>query len=311
MYTDEQLNAIWQAVKALEGTTIEAPEMTSNLRFSKEARAKAKGHEWLYHCTNVNALFGIIKNWEFWLTNLKLVNDKEEARRIDVSAYEKSYYVGCFTYANNVTQDHWQEYGNLSDGVILGVKQEWFERNATFMTSCNDKDNNDFFKVYPTREDATNAKMFEQLQNKRLINPYSIGEFDFYQVVYDDSLIKNIRGNGSWIINGTAYPGATLTPTVVGIVKSTKGICGRPGCEPYMKDWTTEKEIRLIVRIDAYFTDNTLDFFFPKVAVPLKRSAFDELKIRFSPYFDSSAKVKCIEEIQQLLPLCKIEQLVD
>jgi hypothetical protein len=38
-----------------------------------------------------------------------------------------------------VPQDHWEEYGNLSDGVLIRVKQEWFERNAISMTGYNDK----------------------------------------------------------------------------------------------------------------------------------------------------------------------------
>ncbi len=49
--------------------------------------------------------------------------------------------------------------------------------------------------------------------------------------------------------HGKTYLGRSLTPSVAGIVKPTKGMCQRWEKEPYEKDWSTEKEVRLKVGI--------------------------------------------------------------
>lgn len=312
MLTEEQLISFWKSIKALEGTTVCAPEAMSNLHFLKESKENARKHDWLYHCTNEDALYNIIQTKEFWLRNLKLVNDKEEPNRIDVSELENTYYVACFTYENNVPREHWLEYGNVKNGILLGVKQDWFIRKATFLLRNNEKISDSFFVIYPTRKEAQDIKAFEQFYNNRIINPYYICSFDFYQIVYDDELKKNIRDNGIWSCNKKKYPINVLIPETAGIIKSIKGYCTREGTKPYIKDWSTEKEVRLKVQIDEEIRcDTTSVCYCPSIAVPLVTHAFNEIKIRFSPEFDSSRKENCIEKIKEIASQSKIEVIND
>lgn len=100
--------------------------MAENLQFVRNSKELAKTHEWLYHCTTASALRSILKNREFWLSNLKCVNDEEEIARIDVPEYENKYYVCCFTYDPQIPDIHWKEYGSEEDGVLIGIKANCF-----------------------------------------------------------------------------------------------------------------------------------------------------------------------------------------
>ena len=60
------------------GSKISAADALNNLEFVRKSKDEAKKYEWLYHCTSVEALISVIENREMWLSNLKVVNDKEE-----------------------------------------------------------------------------------------------------------------------------------------------------------------------------------------------------------------------------------------
>lgn len=278
MYLKEELQALWQSVKALEGTEVSAPEMKLSLDLINNSKGLARTHQWLYHCTNDAAIRSIIQNRELWLSSLKWVNDKEEVTRIDVPQYETSFYVACFTYENNVSLAHWEEYGNLADGVLIGIQPTWLKRKAVFMLGNNQKDTNEHFHIFNTREDALQAKIKEQTENQQIINPYFIFDFGLYQIIYDDVLKRNISGLGEWVIDGESYPGRTMAPQVAGIIKNKTGVCYCPR-GPHEKDWCDEKEVRLKMGIEYFGSMDAGDTcsrpYFPKVCVPLTENAFD------------------------------------
>lgn len=300
--------------KIFEGIEVSTDNAVENLRFIQKSKELAKTHDWLYHCTTTAALKSIVRNREFWLSNLKCVNDKEEAERIDVSEYEDKYYICCFTYNPQVPDDHWEEYGNESDGVLIGIKTNWFLRKAIFMCSDNTKCNGEFETIVNSYDDALKVIIAEQKKG-RVINPFYINAFDFYEIKYDDKLVKNISGIGSMNLGGDEIQGRILTPEIVGIIKSTHGICRRPGKTPYDKDWTTEKEVRLKVGVqqlnifaNGYEIHDGMIMqkaFFPKIAVPVSDEAFKVVKIGFSPQFTD--RKKFIEELQKILPESVIE----
>lgn len=99
----------------LEGSVITIPRLNEYRDIIRKSKAAAKEYQYLYHCTSIEGLKGMLNSNSFWLSNLQCVNDKEEANRISLPEYEKEYYVGCFTYEDNVPRSHWLEYGNLSD----------------------------------------------------------------------------------------------------------------------------------------------------------------------------------------------------
>jgi hypothetical protein len=306
----KQMESTWAFAKSLEGTVVSSDCMKDNLKFIGESKSSAKTHDWLYHCTTAAALKSILKNREFWLSNLKIVNDKEEAGRIDVPTYENKYYICCFTYDSQIPDEHWIEYGSETDGVIIGVKREWFLRQATFIGAGDDE----YFKIMKNYDEAIAVKIAE-MQKNRMTNPFYINAFDFFQIVYDDTLVKNIVGTSSLSMDGNKLNGRFFTPEVAGIVKSTHGICSRYDKESYEKDWTSEKEVRLKVGVqqvdifpNGYEQHDGMimgSAFFPKIAVPVSDKAFDIVKIGFSPKFvDRDAYM---EDLQKLLPDSVIE----
>lgn len=312
--TENELKNIIKFCKSFEGKTISVGSAIENLHFIRESKKLAQSHEWLYHCTTSSALISILKNREFWLSNLKLVNDKEETERIDVPKYDKTYYVCCFTYDSEIPDEHWKEYGNIKDGVLIAVKPEWFLRSATFMDSVNQKCIDEFFCVMENRNRALEYKIKKQKQSC-ITNPFYINTFGFYQVIYDDKLKKDIRGNAEIEIDGVKIPGRSLSPEVAGIIKYTHGMCERTGKEPYEKDWTTEKEVRLKVGIQQFDINKNgneehdgmimTKAFCPKIAVPVSENAFDEIYIKFSPEFEN--KDEFLNELRNMIPRSKFE----
>ena len=157
--------------------------------------------------------------------------------------------------------------------------------------------------------------IISQQQRRRKANPFYIRSFDFYQIIYDDELVKNVAGNSTIKMQDGEILGRCLIPEVAGIIKCTKGLCTRWGNAPYEKDWTTEKEVRLKVGIQQYdiFENGELyhdemilrGVFYPKISVPMSENAFKQIRIKFSPKF--VGKDKFIEKIKELMPESEIE----
>lgn len=135
--TGEYLQNLWKELKKLEGQTVSFG--SDNLSFAREAKSNAKQYELLYHCCSMEALLSIIKNKEFWLSNLTCVNDHEECEKVNVAEFKNSFFVACFTYEDNVPDDNWEEYSAYDTGVLFSVKFDWFKRDAVFMTTTNQK----------------------------------------------------------------------------------------------------------------------------------------------------------------------------
>ena len=114
----------------LIGAKVEIENWAVNSELISKSKEGAKKHEWLYQCTSISALKNILSTREIWLSNLKCVNDEEEYKRIDVPEYEKAFYVACFTYDSEVTHEHWEEYGNMENGVMFGFKKDWIEKKG-------------------------------------------------------------------------------------------------------------------------------------------------------------------------------------
>lgn len=312
---------ILEQVKKLLGKEIFVENAVDDLQFVKQSKENAARYEWLYHCTNADAFLCILKDREFYLTNLQCVNDQDEARRIDVDAYKHTYYVGCFTRENNISLDHWKEYSQTGNGVLFGVKQNWFSRSARFVVEPKNKENccgrataNE--KIYCDRATAEGVRT-KFIHERKIINPFYINSFDFYEMKYDDELKKDIAGLGAMELSGKMTQGRTFVPEVAGIIKKTRGSCEREGKKPYEKNWTSEKEVRLKVGvqqcdISCYgnaIIDSTIwkNLYFPKIAVPFTDDAFDIIKIRFSDGFQD--KDAYIGEIKKYRPESKIEIL--
>lgn len=292
------------------GSRISVPMASENMNLISQSKKEAKRYEWLYHCTSIDALISMIKNREMWLSNLQVVNDKEEAGRIDFTEYEKAYYVGCFTYDKNITEEHWREYGQSEHKVLFGMKTEWFNRKLAFLNTDYTKNDWDIFKIYNSFEEAINYQIESQKEGKIVPAPYYVMDYGFYKVIYDDELKRNIKTKSVWNIDGMTLEGAAITTGIAGIIKSTHGICIREGKEPYDKDWSSEKEVRLKVGVITSNKDLIkTGLFFGKMAIQLSEDAFSELPIVFSPDMCQKDRASFIEKIRLLLPKSNVYEI--
>jgi hypothetical protein len=286
---------------------------SDNLALIHKSKSEASAHEWVYHCTSSNALLSIIRNREFWLSNLKIVNDKEEANRIDRPEFENSYYVCCFTKHSNVSASHWEEYGLQQNGILFGVKQNWFSRSAVFLTSDNSACPE--IKILSNYDEGLDYKLEQQKKERRITNPFYISSFGFFKIIYDNELRKEIQEMGTMSINGTTFQSEFLTPEVAGIVKNEYGECKRQPYLPYIKNWAEEAEIRLKVcvnQIENIANGNPIHdgaimqkCFFPKIAIPLTSDSFNVLQIRFCP--DYCNRDAFLSQVHELLPNSMIQ----
>lgn len=202
------------------------------------------------------------------------------------------------------------EYGKSKECILFGLKQAWFEKKLTFLnedhTKCNDK----CFSIYNTFEDALRFQENEIKKGTRTGAPYFIIDYGFYKIIYDDNLKKNIESEAVWIVDGNNVSGTRITPSVAGIIKSTHGTCYRDGKEPYEKDWTSEKEVRLKVGVttnNAQIVNRGI--YFQKMAIKLSKDAFSELPIKFGPNISCENKMQSILKIRNLLPVSNIYEI--
>jgi len=270
--------------------------------FAEERKKAANEYEWLYQCTSKQNFLNILKSREFWLSNLKDVNDKEEVSRIEIPEYENKIYVASFTYDEDISEEHWDEYSNhkLEDAVLFGVKKDWFIRKVTFMDAKNKKCDDIFSVIEVNRSVALAVKVEKQHLENIICHPYYIDHFGFYKVCYNDVLHMHVRQD----VQIAGLKGCLDTTEALGIVKQTTGVCIRNGNEPYLKVWEDEKEVRLKTMIKNEDFEEPFSYF-PKIAVPLSEDAFNVIKIRFSPKFTD--KDEFFKAVMEILPECNIE----
>lgn len=271
-----------------------APEAAENLQFIAKSVEAANAHEWLYHCTSVDALLNIIKSHEMWLSTLKNVNDHEEANRIDDPEFEKAYYIASFTYDPDIPLEHWDEYGKSKESVLFGMRKEWFTDERHFVFEYKSLEKQKALQIVNSSAEATPKD-----ENNITYFPYYVFDHAFYQIVYDDALIKKMSSQGLLNGNNCQSQGTVITPGLPGIIKATHGISKREGQPDRDKNWESEKEVRLKIGVKTY---NPASSNCPeRLAVKLSDTAFSELPIRFSPDMSEKQKKQSMKQIQEAI----------
>ena len=297
-------------MEKINETAITAPIALEDMEFVKKSKQEADKYDWLYHCTTVEAMLNMIKSKEVWLSNLKVVNDSEEANRIDAKEYEKAYYVVCFTYDDDIPDEHWHEYGQSKQKVLFGMRKSWFEKNIYFLNVDHSKNDEEIFRILNSCKEAFDYQMKNASAGKIVSAPYYVIDFGFYKIIYSDELKKNMQSKTIWNIDGGGLIGDAIVFGIPGIIKSTHGMCCRNGKEPYEKNWESEKEVRLKIGV---FTENKeirkSGLFFRQMAVKLNQTAFDELPIKFCPEMTGEDKARVIAQIKDELPETKIYEI--
>ncbi len=295
----------------ITGSILSGKELSEDRKLVQQSRKGAKQYKWLYQCTCIDKLKNIIGSREIWLTNLKDVNDKEEANRINIPDFENSYFVSCFTYEDNIDQQHWYEYGHGKNGILYGFKREWVKKEAEFILDNGEIFSNEkHFKIYRDSEETNKITLEEKKFNNRECYPYYFFDFGFYKIIYDDELQKTMDCPCEWQIGTIKLDdGIFISQDLPGIIKKTKGECHRNGGQTYTKNWENEKEVRLKAGIQSDHELLPNDIHFQKLAVKLTDNAFDELIIRFSPDMPEEMRRNSLKDLEGLLPDSKIQIL--
>lgn len=273
-------------------------------KYIENSKNEALEYEWFYHCTKPDSLVSMIKSKEMWLSSLQKVNDMEELKRVDVPQYEHSIFVGCFTYDSRVDTSHWSEYADLKDGVLFGLKRDWFNKNVTFLTEKNEKINEEPFHIFNSLNESLTFQQNKIKENVIIFNPYYIADFNFYKVRYNNKQKSKIMG----ICNWGDIKGEEINLSAPGIIKDTSGECKGKDGKVYKKVWAIEKEIRLkvcITTIDKNRNENPP--YFNRIAVSFNENAFKEIPIWFSPEMSEEAKRKNINKIHLALKEANID----
>lgn len=281
----------------------------------ERAKRGAAKHPILFHCTTTSAFLSIIKTQEFWLSNLKCMNDREEGNRIERPEYEKSFFVASFTYRNKVSRKHWREYASMDDGVLFSVSQSWFQKSAEFIDTNNERFPCPIYTDKKAGIDEFHRIALLGIPSKEIIL-YSIDDFGFYRVIYSNKLHDSLVNEGQFSnqdCNGPTFPIQVVRPQVVGIVKGITGDCVREGCASYKKCWKEEKEVRLKLHIQQVMTEAgvapLIKSWFPKAAVKLDKDAFCTCSIRFSPKYPKEKRQETLERIAAISPTTIIKIL--
>lgn len=163
--------------------------------------------EYIYHYTTMKALFGIIKNKEFWWGNTSTMNDKKElveftnkienAVRKDFgsiapdrvtefcklieNASKEFPFAMCFS-SQEEDASQWERYGDRATGVCLKINTRVF---ADLLSSCNVVFNNVYYD-----SDIRKHKFYEVLDGY-----FKTGEIKAEGVDTLERLVSNILTN--------------------------------------------------------------------------------------------------------------------
>jgi hypothetical protein len=277
------------------------------LSLIQKSKKEAREHQTLFHCTSTAAFLNIVKTREFWLRNLKCVNDQEEAESIILPQYMAWFFVASFTENDNVDSEHWKEYASIDDGVLFSISPTWFYRNATFMTDDNHKIQTPIYRgIDESREEFYRCARYMPTKE---ITVYGLQDFGFYKIIYQNKRTTLIEQDGYFTSQDEKtlrIPGSIIVPNIAGIIKMQSGVCHRQGREDYIKNWVSENEVRLKIRVQKIMSDVGIvplpEVWFSKAAVKLTKDAFDVCWLRFSPSYSEDKKRTTLLELKQISP---------
>lgn len=102
-------------------------------------KERAKEHTMFYHYTNLESLLKILSSRSIRLTQLALVNDLEEDRRIDPIKRNK-VFAACFSHHLDESIPLWNMYSKDKYGLCMGLPNiSFFENHDNYFFIENDE----------------------------------------------------------------------------------------------------------------------------------------------------------------------------
>ena len=265
-----------------------------------------KYNDWMYHCTSAESFLNILKSREFWMSNLQYVNDEDEENRIGEEDYKGRVFIACFTKNTKIPIEFWEEYGTMENGVLVSLKGDWLDLES--VPGLIDRSG---CKI-PTDKYGLSFDKFGAIHySENMLPSYELTKLKYYNVIYDDNLLENIREYGKeysyvnnrgkqlfreWILDYTE---------VAGIIKKKEGLSKKTG---KIRCWEKEQEVRLKTVVTnsplkSEISDGLYDGIW-RLSVGLKTNAFNEFELKFSPNFKN--KDDYINELNIKYPSMKI-----
>lgn len=275
--------------------TIGIPKIIRNaMNLNAKTKNSAKEYNPLYHYTITSALKSIITSNEFWLKNLISLNDPAEYYIVDAMSFKNNCYIASFTSNSEPLEDMRKLYcdsksNHDDEGIIISVRQEWFERKIHYIASGEKLD----CPIICKRQDE---RKFIYTHHAYLI--HKIASFGFYSVQYKKSAPKVVD---SFTDEDGTVIGNMFFPEGIGITKAKRG-ADRDGT---VRDWWKEQEVRLKVLIENPAGRNEPEKWdFPmteQISVKLSNVAFEDFIIRFLSDFPSIDRKQYLDDLAKLL----------
>lgn len=234
-----------------------------------QARRTAEGRMSLFHYTNIDALFAILKYRQIKFNRIDLLNDLREINYFSIQdEYKYTYFVSSFSHdtEDNESIPLWHMYTSGKYGVRIGFESA---QNNTFLSA-----------VYQDKIVGVN----ESDGKKGRLPSFVTNSIRITDVLYP----TNDKDADIFFVDHPSK-GKIIFDDAIGSIKN--------------ECWKYEHETRLVVSLTPIM--DTTDFpMYSHLFVPIDFNLFSEIKITFSPFMScevkESVKLMC-ENLSQKL----------
>lgn len=265
-YLSEMVNIAYESGIKITAETVEKLENA------------AEENDKIYHCTNIDALKSIIRGRQLWMSSLAKMNDPAELEYIERPEFRNKIFVASFTGNKEISDDHWDEYGSMNNGILIRFKKEWI--TGQFFVPSDDT-----LTIFCERGQADLAGPKEKIMKQF----YLLGKPRFFKILYaENELLQQVS-----LPNRGVY----IDSTAMGLTKHAEGESTRTG---KTRRWADENEYRYKAIVKR--ANESGDMPFERIAVQLTEDCFNELEYRFAPGVSQEAKEKFLNEVQVIKP---------
>ena len=223
----------------------------------------------VYHYTSLQALCGILKSGQFWLTK----GSRNDSFEPSTSDLWKRTYVGCFSRNFASSPEMWCKYGTRGDSsnipICIRFRAKPIRRLANNLRDLSDQ-----------------ATVFALDQDEQPTIPVILEKSSFHDVAYLDC----------WSENNHSVPTNHGEPLIFVKLLKDEEIDDLAGFWK-LREWSDEKEVRLIATLPAQGHH-------PKhIAIPFT-DTLSSFAVRIEPCHDDSVTQKKLVESLKEIGFC-------
>ena len=224
---------------------------------------------YVFHYTSLQALCGILKSGQFWLTK----GSRNDSFEPSTSDLWKRTYVGCFSRNSALLPEMWRKYGTRG--------------NRSNIPICIR------FRAKPIRRLANDLR---DLSDQATVFALDQDEQSTIPVILEKSSFHDVASLDCWSENNHSVPTNHVEPLIFVNLSKDEEIDDLAGFWK-LREWSEEKEVRLVVTRPA-------QGHLPKhIAIP-STAALSSFAVRIEPCHDDLATQKKLVESLEDIGFC-------